>query len=285
MTDRHGGNITKLAAATGRPAGEILDFSANINPLGPPEWLRPLISAQVSSLVHYPDPDCTDLVRAFAGRFGFAADEVLMGNGETELLYLLPRVLGKGLAVIPVPAYADYAAAAKLAGLTVERILLREERCFVPDLAEIEAALRGDEIVFLGRPNNPTGSFSPADALRELACSRPETAFVVDEVRRLCRGREPLARERPSNLSFCVAHQILCHPRPRLGGIVADREIIRRLRAIAPPWSVNTAHSGGGPSRRRIRRRNAPPSASGARSPGTPGDPGPAAHPGTANFP
>ena len=51
MTERHGGNITKLAAAAGMPAGEILDFSANINPLGPPEWLRPLISSLVSSLV------------------------------------------------------------------------------------------------------------------------------------------------------------------------------------------------------------------------------------------
>ena len=35
MTERHGGNIVKLAAAAGRPAGEILDFSANINPLAP----------------------------------------------------------------------------------------------------------------------------------------------------------------------------------------------------------------------------------------------------------
>ena len=143
MTERHGGNLTKLAAAAGRPAGELLDFSANINPLGPPEWLRPLISSLVGDLVHYPDPDCTDLVRAFSERFPVSADEVLMGNGETELLYLLPRVLGKGRAVIPVPAYEDYGAAAESAGMTVERLPLSEERAFIPDIAEIEWATAG----------------------------------------------------------------------------------------------------------------------------------------------
>ena len=106
MTQMHGGNIAKLAAAAGRPAGEILDFSANINPLGPPEWLRPLISARGELARPLPRPGLHRARRAFAERFGVAADEVIMGNGETELLHLLPRVLGKGRAVIPVPSYS-----------------------------------------------------------------------------------------------------------------------------------------------------------------------------------
>ncbi len=242
MTERHGGNITKLAAAAGKPAAEILDFSANINPLGPPEWLRPLISSRVSSLVHYPDPDCTELVRAFAERFSVAVDEVLMGNGETELLYLLPRVLGKGRALIPVPAYADYAAAAGQAGMIVEEVPLREERGFVPDLIGIEESLRGDEIVVLGRPNNPTGTFPDAVALRELALRQPETIFVIDEAfADFTERKSLLAGPRPANLivlrSLTKFYSI---PGLRLGAVVASREIIRRLRALAPPWSVNT---------------------------------------------
>ena len=242
MTERHGGNITKLALAAGRSAGEILDFSANINPLGPPEWLRPLISSSVSSLVHYPDPDCTDLIRAFAECFGVSAEEILMGNGETELLYLLPRVLGKRRAVIPVPAYADYGAAAESAGMSVERISLREERAFIPDIPEIESALRGDEVVFLGRPNNPTGHFLPADALRELAGRHPLTVFVIDEAfADFVTEESLLAAERPGNLIVLRSlTKFYAVPGLRLGGIVAGREIIRRLRAITPPWSVNT---------------------------------------------
>ena len=242
MTERHGGNITKLSAAAGKPAGGILDFSANINPLGPPEWLRPLISSLVSSLVHYPDPDCTDLIRAFSERFGVSADEILMGNGETELLYLLPRVLGKGRAVIPVPAYADYAAAAESAGMAVEKLPLREERAFIPDIAEIESVLRGDEVVFLGRPNNPTGDFLPADALRELAGRHPSTIFVIDEAFADFATEESLlAKGRPGNLVVMRSlTKFYAIPGLRLGGVVADREIIRRIRTHAPPWSVNT---------------------------------------------
>jgi adenosylcobyric acid synthase len=242
MTERHGGNITKLAAAAGKPAEEILDFSANINPMGPPEWLRPLISSQVSSLVHYPDPDCTDLVHAFSECFDVSADEVLIGNGETELLYLLPRVLEKRRAVIPVPAYADYGAGAGSAGMAVEMLPLREELAFIPDITEIETVLRGDEAVFLGRPNNPTGHFLPAEVLRDLAGRHPSTIFVIDEAFADFVPEGSLLDEgRPANLvvvrSFTKFYAI---PGLRLGGVVADRKIIRRLRDIAPPWSVNT---------------------------------------------
>ncbi len=242
MTDRHGGNIAKLAAEAGVPMGELLDFSASLNPLGPPEWFRPLISSLVSSLVHYPDPDCTDLVRAFTERFNVPADEILMGNGETELLYLLPRVLGKRRALIPSPAYADYAAAAGQAGLAVETLLLDEARGFVPDLTAIEAALSGDEALFLGRPNNPTGLMIPAAPLRELARRRPETFFVVDEAFADFTGAESLlSGERPPNLIVLRSlTKFYAIPGLRLGALVADRALIERLRALIPPWSVNT---------------------------------------------
>jgi histidinol-phosphate/aromatic aminotransferase/cobyric acid decarboxylase-like protein len=59
----HGGNLRGLAEASGKPIiEEIIDFSANLNPLGPPSWLRPLISSRTGTLAHYPDPDCTELL-------------------------------------------------------------------------------------------------------------------------------------------------------------------------------------------------------------------------------
>ena len=243
MMERHGGNLLKLALAAGKPVGEILDFSANINPLGPPEGFRPLISARIGDLVHYPDPDCTDLFRAFATRYHVAENEILMGNGSMELLYLLPQLLGKGRALIPVPAYVDYERAAELAGLTVERLPLREEEGFAPDLAVIEAALRGDEIVFLGRPNNPTGHLIPASALRELAARHPETAFVIDEAFAdfVPEVESLIASGRPENITILKSlTKFYAMPGLRLGGVVAVPELIRRLRDRTPPWSVNT---------------------------------------------
>jgi histidinol-phosphate/aromatic aminotransferase/cobyric acid decarboxylase-like protein len=88
---KHGGNLRALALQAGKPAQRILDFSASINPLGPPEWLRPLISSHLSELAHYPDPDCSELVSAIAERYEAEAEEVLVGNGSSEIIYLLPR--------------------------------------------------------------------------------------------------------------------------------------------------------------------------------------------------
>ena len=89
----HGGYINRLARQAGLRPDQVLDFSANINPLGPPEWFRSLISSQLSSLVHYPDPECSPLVEAIAEHYRTDPQEIVVGNGSSELLYLLPQAL------------------------------------------------------------------------------------------------------------------------------------------------------------------------------------------------
>jgi histidinol-phosphate/aromatic aminotransferase/cobyric acid decarboxylase-like protein len=127
----------------------------------------------IASLAHYPDPDCAALIKAISARYGVAEDEIVAGNGSTELIYLIPRELPVRRAVIPVPAYTDYARASELAGLTLEKIILKEEDAFRPNLAAIEARLREGDIVFIGQPNNPTGLICNADAIRGMALRNP----------------------------------------------------------------------------------------------------------------
>ncbi len=238
----HGGNIERLAREAGVEPDHILDFSANINPLGPPEWLRPLVSSHLSSLVHYPDPDCTRLTEAVASRYGAAGEEVLPGNGSTELLYLIPRVLPVSRALIAVPAYVDYGRAATLAGLPVRYHALKEENGFRLDPAELAPLLAGGELVILGQPNNPTGLTVDPRALRELAAGHPETFFLVDEAfADFVDGLESLTAHRPSNVvvlrSFTKFYAV---PGLRLGAAVLDRQWASKVREILPPWTVNT---------------------------------------------
>lgn len=242
MTDKHGGNILKLALAAGKPEQDIIDFSANINPLGPPDWLRPLISSRISSLVHYPDPHCTGLVNAFAGNFDISPAEVIAGNGSTEILYLLPRVLRASRVVIPVPAYADYATAAELNGLPVEQMPLKEEEAFALDIPQLASRLQGNELVFIGQPNNPTGFFCDHNELRKLALAHSDTTFIVDEAFfSFVDGVQSLIKNRPANVIVLFSlTKFYAIPGLRLGCAVADRRIIEQLKRIIPPWSVNT---------------------------------------------
>jgi cobyric acid synthase CobQ/L-threonine-O-3-phosphate decarboxylase len=242
MDNAHGGNLRELARAAHRPAEAILDFSANLNPLGPPEWLRSLISSQVSALVHYPDPECAALVEAIADRYGTTTEEILVGNGSVELLYLLPRALEASRAVVPVPSYSDYVRAAEAAGLAVERVVLREDQGLAVDLRALRGRLRGGEMVFIGQPNNPTGLLCDAEALRELAGEWPATTFVVDEAfGGFVEGGDSLITRRPANVVvLCSMTKLYAIPGLRLGFAVAEPEVVQRVRRIRPPWSVNS---------------------------------------------
>jgi cobyric acid synthase CobQ/L-threonine-O-3-phosphate decarboxylase len=244
MTGGHGGHIRGLAERAGCEVGEILDFSANINPLGPPAVLRSALARAIDDLEHYPDIEAKALTAAIARRYGVAAGQVVVGNGSTELLYAVARAVKASRAVVPVPSYADYAAAAELAGLDVEPVGLREERGYAVDFAEVGAALRGGELVFLGQPNNPTGLALDVGELRRLAAERAGTMFVVDEAfADFMDGYDaPLGGgDLPANVIVLRSlTKFYAIPGLRLGFAAAAAGVADAVRRQVPPWSVNT---------------------------------------------
>nr|VFJ93915.1 MAG: adenosylcobyric acid synthase (glutamine-hydrolysing) [Candidatus Kentron sp. H]VFJ94686.1 MAG: adenosylcobyric acid synthase (glutamine-hydrolysing) [Candidatus Kentron sp. H]VFK01218.1 MAG: adenosylcobyric acid synthase (glutamine-hydrolysing) [Candidatus Kentron sp. H] len=198
----HGGHIRHLARLAGCRVEELLDFSANINPLGPPSSLRRTLSRHLETVTHYPDPDCRALREAIAHVTALPPEEIVCGNGSTELLYTLPLAFSQGetstgdplsaapirRAILPVPSYLDYASAVARAGLAITPIPLDARRGFAMDWERVEKALGAGTaeatsraMVILGQPNNPSGAlFDPADLLR-VADRHPSTLFVVDE--------------------------------------------------------------------------------------------------------
>jgi len=238
---KHGGHIKHLAERAGLPESRLLDFSANINPLGPPEWLRAVVSSSLESVVNYPDPHCADLKNAVALRYQAHVDEVLVGNGSTELIYLIPAALQKNRALVPVPSYSDYVSAAELPGLTVKWLTLREEADFALDLEEMESHLTGDELVFLGHPNNPTGAPLDVAYLKALAVRHPSTIFVIDEAfLDLAHGIFSFTVGRAANIIVLISlTKTYAIPGLRLGCALADPEVVRKVEAIQQPWSVN----------------------------------------------
>ena len=238
----HGGNLRRLSQAAGLPQGELLDFSANINPLGPPEWLRPLIESQISDLIHYPDPDATELVEALAELHGIAADQILVGNGATELLHLLPRGLGCTSLLLAVPSYADYEEPARLYGLPVEQLPLSPENDFTLDPQQVVPFLKPGQLVLLGQPNNPTGRTFEAACVRRIAADHPASLFVVDEsFIGFTDGSQSLQQNRPDNLLIVTSlTKLYAIPGLRLGYLTGSAQHISRLREFLPNWTVNS---------------------------------------------
>lgn len=272
MATGHGGNLRALAARAGRDPAALLDFSASVNPLGPPECLRAVLAGAVEGLVHYPDPENTELAHALAARHRVPAGQIVVANGSSEILFALARGLRYDRALIPVPSYIDYAAAVQRAGRTVALLPLDERAGFVLDFAALEDQLHGGELVLLGQPNNPTGLTFDSRQFRALAARRPATLFVVDEAfadfldgycsladdRGDCpdfRGPTRSVRPKmglspsvdagigrvPANVvvvrSFTKFYAI---PGLRLGYAVADEYVARQIRGQLTPWSVGT---------------------------------------------
>ena len=237
----HGGNLRALSAKSGLPPARILDFSANINPLGPVPSLPAALRNAFDDILHYPDPENVDLVNAIHRQFRWPANRIVVGNGASELLHALCRSLGARRAVIPVPSYSDYAAAAERAGMRVVLVGMSEASGFDVPWKQIGASLRENDLVILGNPNNPTGRMIDGKVLIAFVKRHPAAWFILDEsFLEFVPGAVSIADRLPPNAvmlrSMTKFHAI---PGLRLGLVVARPRIISNLRGQLPPWSVN----------------------------------------------
>lgn len=253
----HGGNVWKLAERAGIRPEELLDFSASINPLGPPPWLPEVASDALSQVGHYPDPEAGDLTLAACELYKVWPTQALAGNGASELLpavCALAARQGFTRAIIPVPAYVDMDRCCRLAGLSVEPLLCTAQNAFAPDLEALAARLGTPALVLLTSPNNPTGTCVPARHVRDLARAFPKSLFVVDEsfadfvpgiddegTGPQGGGNGRLVRQRPDNVIVLVSMtKFYAVPGLRLGLCFASPDNTQRLRRRLPAWNVGT---------------------------------------------
>jgi len=239
-TFEHGGNIHKTRRSSS-PVQQILDFSANINPLGPPEWLRGLISRSVEDLVHYPDPEYADFTAAIANHTGAAKECVLVGNGTTELLYLTIRAVAPKRVIIPVPSYVDYARAAELANAEIIKVPLAEQDNFRLDFARLAEVMQAGDLVIIGTPNNPTGGIPDRQELLECATANQQVSFLMDEAfLDFIDGSASLATAGDNIITMNSMTKFYGVPGLRIGYAVAPSHLANKVRMLQPPWTVNT---------------------------------------------
>ena len=79
----HGGNIFDKDI--------LLDYSVNINPLGMPEGVREVITQNIDKDETYPDIEYRELKAAIASKEGLNPDEIICGNGASELIMAAVR--------------------------------------------------------------------------------------------------------------------------------------------------------------------------------------------------
>lgn len=245
----HGGNIKAAADKYGLEPDEIIDFSANINFLGPPAVVEDVIKNNLDDIVNYPEPDAQSLSSALAEYHGVEAENLIVGNGAVELIYLVSKVISPEKALVLAPTFSEYEAAVESVGGEVNLFKLERTNNFELDMDELITTLNNSQmdLVFLCNPNNPTGDLiNKDDLLKLLATARKNDIFVIVDEAFL----DFLWTEADYTLiSKAVAVENLmvlrsmtkffAVPGLRIGYAVTNRQLISELESDKDPWNVN----------------------------------------------
>jgi threonine-phosphate decarboxylase len=241
-TPPHGGDVYHLARSLGVKVEDLLDFSANINPLGYPAGVPGAVQAALVDLVHYPDRSCFELRCDLAAYHGLSIDEVLVGNGSTELIYLVVRALKPARGLIVAPAFSEYQEALETASVPYEFHLTSEASLFT--LERLPEA-PGAELVFLANPASPSGALlQPERLLSWLEAWDAAGVFValdeafIDFVEEA--SLKTSLKRFPRLIILRSFTKFFAIPGLRLGYVLAAPELITRLAAMQEPWSVST---------------------------------------------
>ncbi|MEA2108169.1 MAG: threonine-phosphate decarboxylase CobD [Pseudomonadota bacterium] len=243
----HGGTVFQTARELGVAVEEILDFSANINPLGMPVRAWEALDKALDQLQHYPEMYADSLVKQIALRDNHPESRILAGNGSTELIYLLVRVLKPKTALIVAPAFTEYQRAVKVYGGKLDFCHTLAENNFIPETDLLIKALeKGPDILFMGNPNNPTGSLLGPEALRPVleAARKSQTICIIDEAFIDFVGEqasmESLVGEFENLVILRSLTKIFSLAGLRCGYLLAGSMLVERLRYHQEPWNVNS---------------------------------------------
>jgi len=182
----HGGNVWELAENCNIPVDQIIDFSVSTNPLGAPKTALDLMEKNLNCVEHYPDPNHKWLLEDIAKSVDLSAENIVIGNGSTELIYLFSEIFldNQTDAIIPTPFFSEYKATIKRFDSKMVFLDCKPEQGFQLNLKDLENLIsEKTRVIFLCNPNSPTGVlYKKEDLLKIVKFAAERDVFVfVDE--------------------------------------------------------------------------------------------------------
>ncbi len=232
----------------GSAAEGWLDFSASLNPLGPPPEALEAYQRASTRIASYPPAHQRELERKFADWIGVEPERVIAGNGSVHLIYLLVRVLRISKPYVAIPTFSEIANALAVAGSPAQSIQLPSASGFTLRIAAIADTLRaGADAIWVGRPNSPTATIIEEKVALEIGgrCLVRDAWCIFDEafidLAGGARSLAPLLERNPRAIVLRSLTKTFAIPGIRLGFAVGHPELIARMREAIEPWSVNAA--------------------------------------------
>lgn len=237
---KHGGDIYTYK--------NMLDFSANINPLGTPQSVINAACEGVRESSNYPDPQCRALVRAISAHEKIAETKIICGNGAADLIFSLCTALKPKKALLIAPSFYEYEQALRAVDCEIQYHDLTIENGFQLSEAYLNDLTDDVDIAFVCNPNNPTGILTKKPLLLAILekCKEKGVFLVVDE----CFNdflQDPAVHTLKAQIDdyndFFILKaftKIYAMAGLRLGyGLTANTTLLGQMKQCSQPWSVS----------------------------------------------
>lgn len=242
----HGGDIyTKYNT----DAERIIDFSANINPLGMLGSVKEAIISNIDNYVAYPDPQCRELREALSNYHGINKDYILCSNGAAEIIYKIVLALNPKKAMVLAPTFSEYQSALNMVNSEISYYEINQKNGFKIENDILDHIKPNLDIAFICNPNNPTGIPMTREKMIQILdkCKKNNTLLVVDE----CFTDFLIDEEEYSILDMIESYdnliilkaftKIFAMAGIRLGYMICSNNIINnKIDNALQPWSVST---------------------------------------------
>lgn len=249
----HGGNIYKAAKAIGILPNDLIDFSANINPLGPSQMGLKHMQEAFKYLTAYPDPEYFELKKAISGYTKTSLNYISVNNGAIEGLHEVIRFLKPQKALLIAPCFVEYEKALKAVDSDVHFFVTKTDTQFDISSNELIHAINElkPDLLVLCTPNNPTGTVSSYECISRYAevLSSFGGSLIIDEAfvdflgnDASCVFEDKLFKDVPHGNIYVSRSftKFFGVPGLRLGALFSNNEKYnewRRLHSV--PWNVN----------------------------------------------
>lgn len=225
MIDGHGDDIHRYG-------GIRINFSSNVYNGFSHDGLKAWLAKTMDGIVSYPEPEPLTAERAVAEAVGVMPGEVMLTNGATEAIYLIAQATAGSATAIVTPTFAEYADACRL------------HRHSITAIGSPDAMPDGTRTAWLCNPNNPTGTVTPLERLRDCIKRHPQTLFVVDASYAPFTGEPTLSAAEGTSLpNVLMVHSMtkaFAVPGLRLGYVTGQAETVNRIKRHRMPWAVGT---------------------------------------------
>ena len=246
----HGSDLEKIEEIYGIKKEEIVSFSANVNPLGVSPKLRVALSEQIDAITSYPDREYTSLRKCIAEYCNTDYENVIVGNGSTELISLFIQIEHPKKAMIIGPTYSEYEREISLGGGTTLYYPLKEADNFKLDTEDFISHLNESiDLLVICNPNNPTSSCISRKDMRHIldACKQHDIYVMVDETYvEFAENMDeidsvPLTNYYNNIVILRGTSKFFAAPGLRLGyANTGNRDLIKSINTRKNPWTINS---------------------------------------------